>query len=141
MIDVTGARERTEADLVDKCVITRDPQGVHDDTFNELDLTYGTPAAGDTSTIYADLCSIAAVATQGRGEQTEGGQMVYRDEYRARVKVTNTVPAIGDVFTLTVSANDESMVGRRFTIIEVLGGTYTVTRRLRMVARKRGPRT
>ena len=46
-----------------------------------------------------------------------------------------------DTITITASLNDPAMVNREFTAIEVLGGSNTVSRRIRMVARVRGPRT
>lgn len=146
MIDLTGPRARAEERMVDECTITRDSQGPHDDPFDEETLTYGTPAAGDADLVYEGPCLMVALNTRAQGQQAEGGQDIYRQEYRCRIPVVDQygddlIPRIGDTITLTGSTNDPAMVGRVFTAVEVLAGSSTVSRRIRCVQRTRGPRT
>ena len=146
MIDLTRSRAATEAEMVDECTITRDPQGVHDDVFDEATLTYQAPAASDSTQVYAGPCMVVAMSTRAQGQLSEGGQDVFRQEYRLRIPVVDehgndVIPLIGDTITVTDSLNDPAMVDREFTAIEVLGGTSTVSRRIRMTSRTRGPRT
>ena len=146
MIDVTRSRAATEREMVDECTITRDPQGVHDDVFDESTGRYQTPPAADSTLVYDGPCLLSSLSAQGAGNAAEGGQDIYREQYRLRVPVldqhgNDLVPMIGDTITITASLNDPAMVNREFTAIEVLGGSNTVSRRIRMVARVRGPRT
>lgn len=146
MIDLTRSRTAAENVMVDECTITRDPQGVHDDVFDESTGRYLTPAATDTTTIYDGPCLVVATSTRANGQKSEGGQDIFRQEYRLRIPVVDghgndLIPLIGDTVTITDSLNDPAMVGREFTAIEVLGGSSTVSRRIRMTSRTRGPRT
>ncbi len=141
MIDVTDARARTEADLPDRCTITRDEQGATDDVFDEATLSYLARPATDLSTVYDDVCSVSPEGgDRAAGDDSEAGQDIYRDRYKARI-LTDAVIQIGDVLTVTESVNDPTLIGRELTVVEVLGGTHVVTRRLRLTGRTRGPRT
>ncbi len=132
-------RRAAEATMLDRCTITRDPAGPDSRPFDEQTLTYG-PAPAATP-VYAGRCSVTPDNNIQAHADTQGGQDIYRDEYRARIPITATCPQIGDWLTVTAAADDPALLGRDYQIVKVITRSRAVTRQLRMVDRTRGPLT
>lgn len=122
-------QRRMEKRMVDQCRITSDPEGAGDDV---LDQATGelVPPASDTSTVYEGPC---VVYLRPRAERTDeqGGATMTVQDYIGAIPLAETAPRIGDTFTVT-DTRDPRFVNRSFRIVEVLGGTYAVTRDLRL---------
>lgn len=134
-------RRRAEASMRDRCTVTRQPKGDEARPFDEQTLTYGDgPTPG---LVFTGRCSVVPDTDQRATSSTEGGQDIYRDEYRARIPLGASEPQIGDVLTVTHVGpmGDPAMVGRDFEITKVIARSRSVTRQLRMIDRTRGPRT
>lgn len=122
------ARPKVEATLLDHCQITADPQAFADDTFDETTLTWTRPG-GDTSLAYDDVCAIRHESGQ-IGEM--GGADMLEGVWTARILLLGSAAVVqGAVLTVTAS-RDPGMVGRTFKVDEIIGGTFKLTRRLRL---------
>lgn len=137
-VQLRAAAERT---MLDRCTITRDPAAPDNRPFDEQTLTYG-PAPTATA-IYGGRCSVTPDTDTMATSQTEGGQDIYRDQYRARIPLAATCPQIGDWLTVTAVAphGDPALVGLDLQVTKVITRSRAVTRQLRLVDRTRGPRT
>lgn len=116
MPDLTAARSNVLSLLTDACRVTRDIAGRLDDALNLLTGQL-VPPDPDSVTIWTGPCLITR-----RGGSTsveEGGLVVARPRYRARVPWDAEPFQVGDVLTITESASDPRLVGRAFVVAEL----------------------
>lgn len=129
--DQTAEREAVEAEMLDTCLITRDPEQETDDVLNEdtLDLE---PAVGDRTTVYEGKCSVAHYTGVGSENRNEGGREDMRQMWRASVPIGTPLPKYGDHFEVTAirAEGDPLLLEKDFTIVRVGGHTQGVRRPL-----------
>lgn len=126
---VSALQRRMERRMVDRCRITADPEGTDDDALNQ---TTGvlTPPAGDTATVYAGPCLVYYRQTAPQ-VVTEGSAASTVQDYVAAIPLAEAGPEVGNNFVVTTTS-DPRLVNRAFRIVEVMVGSYAVTRDLKL---------
>lgn len=111
--------------MLDQCTIVADAEIFADDTF---DTTTGewTRDPADDSPVYAGKCLIKYETSTATNE---GGQDMAIEGYVARIPlaVVNVTPGMGLVCT---DSRDLFLIGHRWKIDTVIGGTFKVARGL-----------
>jgi hypothetical protein len=127
--DQSAERATVEARMLDTCRLTRDAQGVGDDTLNATTLELVPPVP---TTIYEGPFSIAAYSGVGDENRTEGQREDTRQLWRGSLPITAGPPLYGDTLeVLSIHADgDTSLVGRRFTVVRIGAHTIGVRRTL-----------
>lgn len=142
-LGLNSTAEYLETLMLDECEIF--------DFLNKEDFDEGTrnEATGEYDTseppksyLYSGKCMIYSRAPQSQPVE-EGGQAKYRQEWGASLP-RSFDEKIGPQTILQVTGihfgGDQSLVGRRFTIEAVDGGTFIVTREMNLVAKEPGRR-
>lgn len=134
--DQSADRATVEADMLDTCIITRDPERETDDVLNPTTLEL-EPASGDRIIVYADPddqtkgapCRFSAYNV-ANADRTEGARRETRQQWKARIPVAADPPLYGDRFVLTSSSSEgnESLVGRYFRVERIGAHTQAVSR-------------
>lgn len=124
--EVATRRGRVAAEglMVDACTVTRlngsgtlDPDG----------LSYsGAPAA---DSIYEGKCRVRRTGTQG-DEQQAGDKTIGVTGFLVSLPMTAVGVQLDDLVTVTASALDPDLVGRRLRVSAVTRGTHVTARRL-----------
>lgn len=120
------ARKRVLDKMVDQCLITRNEAGVADDV---LDENTGALTSPTPTTVYNGVCS---VKPQRHDAQVEGGRFITVVSYFAGIPWDAPMPKKGDVFKLTASANDSSLIDKEFLVADVESKSFLVQRVLRL---------
>lgn len=125
-IDLSFAKQIVAELATDTCTIQRD-QGTSDDTF---DPNTGTWTKTGPTTTYTGACMVRDSTNVAAGRGVEGA--VEGTEQRWVVKLPDLTAdvAVGDLVTITASVNDPRLVGRRFVVADIGGGTFKVSRTL-----------
>lgn len=115
--------------MLDACTIVEDAAGFSDDSF---DTTTGlwTRGGGDGSLIYSGKCMIRHESAVPAGF---GEQQTIEQQWILRVPL-NTAGIVAGQIARIDSSRDPSLPSREWKIDEVLGGTFAVSRRLRVSA-------
>lgn len=116
-----AGRAAAERLMVDTCTVTRA-------TGRTTDLDTGITAKGYES-VYAGKCRVQQPGREARPGAV-GGALVYQQLIEVQLPMTVTGLAVGDVVTITASALDPDLVGRRFWIREVAHKTHATARRV-----------
>lgn len=126
MVDLTFAKATVAGLASDACRIDRDA-GTSDDTF---DPNTGTWTHTTASTVFTGACWVRDSTNIAAGRGVEGA--VEGTEQRWVVKLPDLTAdvAVGDLVTITASPNDPRLVGRRFVVADIGGGTFKVSRTL-----------
>lgn len=119
-------RKALERLMDDSCVITRDPSGTADDTFDQTTGAY-TPPAGDVTTVYTGKCLLTAQSNVGR-EANRGGGSYAVVGYKLQIPVAGPLLHVGDWVKLTSSRRDPAQVGKKFQVARPQYSTLTMTR-------------
>lgn len=118
LADLSGIRANAEEYLTDSCVITADPEGRGDATFDETTgrVTHPDP---DTTVVYAGPC-LFGVEDPDR-VTGEGGREVRRRENRLRVPVSATGITEGNTVRCTGVGpdGDPDLVDKSFSVTKV----------------------
>lgn len=115
--------------LADTCRITRDAEGVSDDTWNETTGTYTHPSP-DTTTIYEGLCSV--YLGQSGMEVVKGEQMYEEDIYWLETPVSTTAQLLPKDRVQILTSRDPEMLDKKFVVHSMVVSTHQVLRRTRM---------
>lgn len=134
---VVAARSNAARTFDSTCTITRDSEDSQDDWWDPTTGEMVTPT-GDSSAVYTGPCMVRP-DTSRKGAQVEAGATMWEQLYRVRIGVEPAAVWRGDTVTVTACPADPLMVGRTFTVTEVEGGTYSVTRILTCTVKERGP--
>jgi hypothetical protein len=109
-------------------IITRDPEGADDDTFNT---TTGEWTVVGQTTVYEGRAAFRATDPDRRFDS--GGQTLLRQEWSLKLPLddltADTEPAVGDYVEITACARDGQLVGERFRIDRLLGSSFGVVRK------------
>ncbi len=134
MVDVAAALDAVQVEveslMVDACTITRDVDGVRDDTLDPATLEL-IPPNPDTTTVYSGPCGIAARNPSGQSTQSltaDGGDREWAARYTLKTPLAGPVPQPGDSVLITAS-RDPGMVGVVFRVIGPTVGTFRLSRR------------
>lgn len=141
-MDLTRARATAArlADqvLTDTVVITVDDEAVSDDVLDEATGQLARPP-GDNRTIYTGPGLVSPAATGENRPDQVGGASVYDSAYRLRIPAAAPTIPPGAVVAVTASL-DAQLVNRAFTVLAARDGGQSITHRLTLEARARGPR-
>jgi hypothetical protein len=124
-VRLDGPRRRVQRLMVDGCVITRDPPVTSDDVLNRSTGALTAPV-DDAVTIYEGACFIARSGIRNRDED-RGGVDASSGEYL--VSVPFDAPPLRRLDQiLVVSAQDESLTGKKLRVRSVEHGSLLVWR-------------
>lgn len=127
-LNLSGVKRVVEDLMGDECIIVRDVERTGDDTWDSTTGTY-TPPAEDEITIYRGKCSVSG---QQGSPQLLGGQYQMTGIYWLSIPV-DTDPLLPlDKVMITESDRDPRLVDKIFIIDDMIFGTYSVSRRVRM---------
>ena len=118
------SRGRAAAELImtDACSFTR----VTGQTIDEEDGTY----TDTTSTVYAGKCRVQVRNMAVAALPLSGERQVVAMQLEVSIPVTATEPQVGDIATITASANDDALVGRKFRVREEMHKSHATARRV-----------
>lgn len=143
--DLTYARFAMERLMADECLITRDPQGVADDTWNPATMTYsvvdpddivvyGATSRGDRNrslkgdTGVGGKCKLSPVQSRSDLPREEGGRPEITRQYYATLPWDAPQVRPGDLFQVVASARDPHAIGITFVIMNEQVKTLLVGR-------------
>jgi len=115
--------------MTDDCTITRDSEGVGDDTWDDVLGTYTRPSP-DESEIYSGKCMVLPTPLGSRPGQSAAVEDPGSRELRILIPLDQVDVAIGDVVTVTASRRDPALVDRTFAVIGTVAQTFAVYRQL-----------
>lgn len=141
--NVEPARNAIEKLMVDTCLITRDPPGVRDDTWDPVTGTYAPPAGdesivygpdtlGDDGRVLAGKCVFGPVQNRADLPRVEGGATTITRLYSALLPWDAPEVRPGDLFTVVTSARDPRAPGRTLVILTEVIQTILIARRITM---------
>lgn len=116
-------RAAIEALMVDACTIER-PAGESTASSGVV-----TPTTG---AVYAGKCRIQVKAETGQG-QNSGQAYVIVQRLELQLPITAAELAEGDVVTMTASAHDPQLVGKTYTVRDVVRKTHLTARRATVI--------
>lgn len=130
------ARIRFEATLIDHALITLDPVGFSDDTF---DTTTGlwTRPTDDQGLVYDGPCSLKNLT--GVVSDDDGVDTVV-SEWVGKIMLLSSAGVTEGAIMVVDASRDPGAVGRKFKVDEVIAGTFKVSRRLRLSSLLASPR-
>lgn len=120
---VKAGRSAAEALMVDTCNITA---GVAGQVYDAASDSYVTPAGAAR---YSGPCRVRPGRAGGR-EVEAGAATVALWQYVVSVPMSVATIEDDDVVTVTASALDPSLVGKRLRVREVVRGSHVTARRL-----------
>lgn len=130
------ARARVELKvLLDHCVITLDPDGFSDDSFDRATLTWTRPP-DDDALIYSGPCSIRSEAAHLTDED---GNDVVSSTWIGKLPLLDSAAVRNGAILLVDDSRDPEMIGRTFKVDQVYGGTFKVLRPLRLSSLEPSP--
>lgn len=119
-------RRAAERLMVDAVIITRRAPLTYPDTTTDGDTGKVTP---NLTTVYTGPCKVQAAAASGSPTQVgEAELMASQLELHLPMSVTGV--SADDVATITASAVDPDLVGRKFTIRAPMHASFKTARRL-----------
>lgn len=134
--DVSAGEEAFERIMDDGCTLTRDLDGT---AGAFLDSTTGQLVQAALALVYSGKCLITG---QGGGSSTDrAGQHVVPSSPTLYLPLSHmrlnpaAEPHRGDYVTVTSSRRDPAMVGRVYEVVDLSGGTITVSRKCSLVFR------
>ncbi len=113
--------------MVDTCTVQRRPNGPTDPTNTETGVV--TPAY---TTIYTGVCKVRQRAGVAR-PATVGEAEIFLSRLELHVPVTVTGIASDDQVTITASAHDPDLVGRKFKVRELAHKSFPSARRYSII--------
>lgn len=117
--------------MTDTCVITRDPQGTADDTWDEATGTY-VPGANDRITVYAGQCSVYPFSGVVQ-EDEEGAQEVAVARYWLGIPVSAEVTSkpedLVKITAVDAIQGDPKLLNAEFSVVSQEFGTIQSSRR------------
>ncbi len=119
-------RRLIESRMLDAGTLTRDAQGTDDDT---LDQNTGalTPPGGDTTNVYTGKALVYPTALTQRVD-SEGARAYTEKTYTLRLPWDAAEPKPGDVWTMSASAHDATLVGRPLRVLAVDRSSFLTSR-------------
>ena len=124
-VDLSFAREAVAGLASDECRIDRDA-GTSDDTFNP---TTGTWTSTTPTVVYDGPCWVRDGLSAANRRVQEGGTEATEQQWVVKLPDMTADVAVGDLVTITASV-DERLVGRRFVVRDIGGGSFKVARTL-----------
>lgn len=118
-LDLSLARTIAEEHMIDRCQVIRDPEGTLDDDIDPVTREH-VHNPGDETTIYEGPCLAAKTDQQSR--TAEGGQTMFRRQWRIRFPISVPRLLAGDIVVMVPSEDPRSnpdLVDQRFKIVEV----------------------
>lgn len=127
-IDLTGPQAIAESVLfggVDSCSIVR--ESVAQTSFDVVTGAYTIPAG---SAVYAGKCSLRDQSTSSLGGQLQQGAVpATLQRWICKIPLASPEVKVGDVITIT-AARDVTLVGQRFVVRDIGGGTFRLVKTL-----------
>lgn len=132
-LDLSGVRRVIEKLLDDEIQLWRDADGASDNALDES--TGELKPGGETTTPLWK--SPGAIVRPGRLALTQpldavAASLPAQTEYQALLPLSAPLVRVDDVLSVSRSARDEQLVGRRFRAAEIAVGTYAVVRVVRL---------
>lgn len=126
-LSLDGARRSVEKLFLDRCTIIRDPEGPHDDVYDEETMQM-VPNVDDSKRIYSGRCNFAPKNLQTNLVELVAGQDLSDVTFRFSVPWNAPGLAIGDLITCTASKYDTTLKGRKFRVTGVTRTSLLVWR-------------
>jgi hypothetical protein len=132
---IAQARARIDRSLIDRCTITFDPEGAHDDVLdtNPASPTFGrlSAAPGEPQTIAVDEPCRAKDTRSAfdRENEQEGRGNIVDEPYIVRLSTTAPHVPLGALITMTL-ADDPELQDAVLRVQRVVGATYRGSRGL-----------
>jgi hypothetical protein len=125
-VDLTFARAQVAQLATDTCRIDRDA-GTADDTF---DPSTGTWTSTSPTVPYEGPCWVRDAMSNAADRRVDTGAVeATLQQWIVKVPDLSADVAVGDLVTITDS-QDPRLIGRRFVVRDIGGGTYKVARTL-----------
>lgn len=112
-----------EAEMTDRCTITRDAAGTADDTFDE---TVGTYTEAGRVTVYRGPCFLSTQGWQPR-TQVEGGQPVIESAFKLVLPKGAKLVKVRDQITMNSSLRNPHLVGQQFRAEDRIESSHSVS--------------
>jgi hypothetical protein len=127
----SAALHAERAIMVDTCSITRDVEGVLDDTLNLTTGTLTAPAP-DASSVYTGACLVSPATTMEKTDES-AGKIIPSRRYGVRIPTTAPTVRPGDLIEITERERDASLIGRVLRVESITRQSLAVTRQLVVV--------
>lgn len=129
-LDMKPMQDFVEGLMVDKCVVSRDPQLTSDDTWSEATGTY---AEVGRQILYQGKCSVSVPRRVTPQTTVQGLALDMEVNYFLILPVSVVVDFFPLDRVVITSSITKILVGQKFTVIDVVGlSTYSADRRLMM---------
>lgn len=127
-IDHRAGKDFIETFMIDRCVVTRDPQSVYD---NVLDRATGklVPPDNDNFPIYQGKCVVKRPRSDTAQPVVQAGQELGLRTYKVLLPWDESEVRLGDMITISRS-RDPFIQGKRMRILDADGGTHALYRTL-----------
>jgi hypothetical protein len=136
MPNLERARKKIESFMTDACTISRDVQGVYDDTLDEYTGEITSPP-DDTDVIYVGNALILPAGI-GRNEGAQGQpvELLGKRTYRCYIPLSVTTITVHDVLLVRSCMRDPGLVGRSFIVRGTYAATFAIARELDLEGEK-----
>lgn len=114
-------RALAEANMVDTCLIRRITSEITDPASGTITPTYAT--------VYTGKCRVQQKEAQGREETNVGQAYLIMLVVELQLPMSLTGLQVDDEVTITAAAHDPDLVGRVFTVRDLMHKTHATARR------------